>query len=1818
MMNDQPDGNTAGANTAGVQLGEVPPAQTAEVPETTPVAPTSASEAPVAAVTPVAPAASATTTQPPKKFTALNVNKIFLEKASPTISPATTTASSAATPKPAPPSSLAQTRLSATPAQVSRLTSAKLSTAGKPQLAGWASPTLAAAAKPASASPAAQDGSNPSTSPPRAAGGSVTLGGAGPRLATTLGSAARSASPHSHDAPKGSPSMRAATLGALNRSGSPAGGASGAAPASSASPWAKLKASGPTTGLGRHHNGVNTDFPTAAEAAAFKRAQEEREKQEAAEAALRHEQYLKTLDRFRGTAIGSGRHWDELDDEDGGFLDEVVEFGDGTQYKVPVQAHQKESDLAAREDAGGQAPSNGPPISKEERFRDVDHDRSWPAKAAGSGQQGAATANPPPPQQPHRRPVIKETLDISSGTASISLDDAVSRTLYDPSRGSRPNGVRRYEDSLMPSLSHRRDSRGASDQPAVSQTAARAWGPLAQRQASLNPGAPKPAVPVPSQSGRPPQVSGEPRTEVEVVETPAPSSTTQASQSSGPERNQSRVERPSAPVEMPKGSSTSSTSTGDRALPPHLAMQHRRESETAVRPTHSSLQQTAKEPSIVATKVAPAVPVAPWLRTEKPETRSQPPVQAQQPEGEQPAPPAAPETTGPSEREEMLSAAERARRRREEEELLRAAEKERARQKAAAIEERMRKEAEEKAAAERQAKEQKEQARRKEQEEAKAVAERNRLQAEELKRKEAEARANVWRPKSLQNEVSAASVPAPSSRHAPEKTAQRPGAVTNPPPPTRQPMVESQQPLSPSDEAASWRRQGPLPKPVASKASRKASVVPPVANEGQLTSPPQLLRRAAEVNDPKSRTYQESRATREGSSASTLRQQTAQPPQHDTAGPDTSVPVTKGNRGNASSVAEKRQKPESASQQPASPVQQQQQQNQTGGKSAPAKTPTDARSTLAAQDVPIIKRRVAPEPPMTREPLAEEQRPVWNRFKVQIRPAAAAPPAPKALFKQQKRRIAASHQYESLGVPKAHNVLTWDPPIPNLSARTLNRDDEFFRKRFHKGKVIAAVSLPARRLPAGPSAELRIRPDRLKRHESLAAQRYRPDQTVAVKLPAQLKSASNTYAQNDPSASMEAAASIPSAPAAMRTTGPLSPSRMRDTDRDHFSLPADPRLGSRFADTRASFKTEPANFYSDSNARGFAAPQSLANAALELASRPELDFGRSPDTDASRRTAAAGAGTGLAFSQRAAVGSGRAVSATWRSNAHSPVFMVNSELENHAQQAAPAVQHALDLSSQARNQRAVGGSSALSGEPISPSPVKAAAGGLSASSSRTPSAVPTPLMPSTGLGTSTWGHASYSFLDANGATASHRGPAQQHYQDVWGHAQHGPSRSAIVAAAEPAELQIGLEGRPSGAAALASDPLSLRDMVGDNVAHESFLPSSLLNDDVIDAPMTSGETDPNGGRGGSAVATNGGSHAGGSRSAPNASPNLLRSPQTHLGTAAIGEQGSAYGRSNQMHHMAHQHRQNQFSAGSPTSTYYGRTQGAYDRGQQHPSQYIDAAMGGRGYGRPGSLLGTSVTSGTAAAGGYGGYGPSLTGQMPRRHNAFAMNIQPQSRSSASLGPGTVGPVDGSYGNADVFSQAPASHGDALGAAGKIGPAGPLSGTWSEEHDRASSFGNLTAPAPTSSHSSPNASRMPFARGAATSQASSGASPASPSAGYNRGGPYNQYTSQQQYGGGKGSGYSSMRHALPTPSGTKLNADASAFQQRAGPAASQHRHQYGTQRVSTALGGGSGGDKLTQDANARVGSGSDGGSQLPDSGTKTPRQQSQETAAALWS
>lgn len=1445
---------------------------------------------------------------------------------------------------------------------------------------------------------------------------------------------------------------------------------------STAAPWSKIKAQQNKSSA----SFANRDFPTAAEAAAVKKAQEEREKAEAAEAAAKHEQYLKSLDRFRGASLGSGKHWDELDDDEGGFLDEVVEFGDGTQYKIPAQPHQKESEM----DSAGMTTQNEP-VSKEERFRDVGHDRSWPLKAPSSqtGPQSPAPAVTPAPvaqsqpaSAPARKPaMVKETLDIMSGAPSISLDDPMQSRTYE-GRGARVTGgtgggyggIRR-DAGPAPS---RADMGRAT---ASSQAAARAWGPLAVRQASLNPGAAPPQPPAPASPSTTPADN-------------VPSS------ASAPEPAPSYVSPPTiakraAPATSASRQVPSSAAPAARALPPHLALQQQQQQqEPKLQPQPVSQPQSAavqshppaevRSPSqqVVSPPLRSGLPTVPWARrTEHAIQPTSPPQPSEAQTSSQP-----PAATSPppaqSNREEMQSAVERARRRRQEEEDLRAAEKERARQKALAIEEKMRQIDADK--------------RREEEEKRKAIEDKRAAHEAHMQRKEEQRKALEEQRKQnhrmdgaearRQHELSSAKVSPGQSRPQQLHIAPNARSASGP-----------QQPLSPGEEAVNWRRQTPLPvtkERKGSQAQRRPSQSPPAPARAQPVSP-RLLRRPSEADA-------EIMPSLDGIVS---RMQSNEATPH--------VLVN----------SERRQ-----------------QQGQKRADHA-------AKPTVGGEKPSNIApaQRVAPEPTLTREPLPVEAPPVWNKYKVRVnRPFA---PNGRPASKTQHAKL------DSASVQPTY-ALTWEPPIPTLSARTLNRDDDFFRRKYQKGKVISVVSLPQKRLPPAPAASLQV-----------LSQADRSDQKVTVKLPGQVKaepSEGDARFESLPNVG-PAVPMIPTEPASMRArrTGPLAPGLT-------------PSIGLAVTTPPIVMTDEKGN--------------------VDTSTRPEVGFNGKGGAGHRKHS-----GSGIAFSQRAAVGSGRAGT----SGAASPVFMVSSELDTSQHVPSADATHS--------------GSSALSGIPVSPASANLASSSASiapAASSLPASTMTTPLLPSTSLSSSTWGQGPLTFLDTanNGQQQPGRQPPPQHQQqqqqhalkDMWSRPTATPhDRTGARGPNAPAMLMTASSSGSAGAN-------SMREIGETGNDSSTFLPSTLLNDDGGDVAIPGGISDDTvvGLNGSSSVArVDGfGGHGSGTHSAPPASPDMPRESAGSKHYMTQHQQpSSAYYPSDAMYVSHGQQVQRSQYAGQyrDSNAYMPGARDAYGYNQDHRHFKADSPSAGMFR----SSLGPVDTS---------NYGRGSPDQF---YYASQQQQQQQQQRYCNSGSQWTPDHNSFYGNA---SRMPFARGGGRSLA--YGGGGGANSTGSGVPSTGGFSTTSATSSPSTAYSGSTSRGGMFSGGDSTGADYRGASrPSAPSPYSNHQQGYGGYgrhpqAHQQQYGSGAAS------------AGPKLNATANAFQQRSSP---HYAHREQPTRYSANGRDQRGAKQARQDAGAAVDGTAAGGFREVDHATSSvtgmgepekDRQSSQDAAAALWS
>ncbi|KAF7306641.1 hypothetical protein MIND_00455600 [Mycena indigotica] len=286
-----------------------------------------------------------------KKFSAVNINKKFLEKNSTTSPYSSTTTSNSA----AKLSGAAVRPISQSTPTHSRLVTTKLTTASQGHATGpgWS--------RPSSATP-------PTSTTP-------TINGSGDASTSTTAPTIQ---------PQSRPARQRDMGGGTNK------------PA-----WGNAK-----TNQQRPNVASQMEFPTAAEVAAAPRksrpaladrnvASKETMAAMQQAAAASKQARMEEADTFRGVHLDpNAHHWDEMEEDDDNFLDGVLDFGDGRQYKIEATDLPTDASSATLVTANSltslpsppstasqvEEPQNGP-VSKEDRFAD-DFDRSWPRSRA--------------------------------------------------------------------------------------------------------------------------------------------------------------------------------------------------------------------------------------------------------------------------------------------------------------------------------------------------------------------------------------------------------------------------------------------------------------------------------------------------------------------------------------------------------------------------------------------------------------------------------------------------------------------------------------------------------------------------------------------------------------------------------------------------------------------------------------------------------------------------------------------------------------------------------------------------------------------------------------------------------------------------------------------------------------------------------------------------------------------------------------------------------------------------------------------------------------------------------------------------------------------------------------------------------------------------------------------------------------------------------------------------------------------------------------------------------------------------------------------
>ncbi|KAJ7666445.1 hypothetical protein B0H17DRAFT_1089819 [Mycena rosella] len=644
--------------------------------EPNPVAPVRSSLVPLgsqAAATAVAPQ--------PKRFSAVNINKKFLEKNSSSSSTSAPTSSNSAASKAGGPISRPQAQPTASHSRLvtTKLTAAPQTLSPAGPVNGSTAPATSASGDPATASGASQHAGSAIQSQPRP----LPARGGGSRESVQSGAGV----------------------------GKPV--------------WGKPQQQQ------RPDMTSQSDFPTAAEVAAAPRkskptqadrnlASKEAAALEMASAAANKQARMEEADTFRGVHLDpNAHHWDEMEEDDDNFLDGVIEFGDGRQYKIEsadLPADLSSATLATSESVNSvtspprnvsrsrsrldEARPSNVPVSKEERFAD-DFDRSWPrsrtspavstrdlpAPSALSTHSSSSVAAPSP---------VSPAISLAHGLHSPQ-DSPASRALlfnersnklepYNRAAGAAGAGQKRPGDGF-PSVSPT-DTRGREFPPVqpgnsnnvqLLQNRGRGFSGTAggfniDRQQSRRDG-------MPAQQTNPPMQN---------PHVPANPWMQRKDTTDGPETRGRRLSAMGPPpVPAP---AAGLGALGGRQRPPHLPLVSGGEADVVpVRPQRRP--STSRESRLPPSTTPAAEPPTSARRPSQSPALShasavpQSPVMA-------PVVPAAPQLSGPDldevRKDVMQSAAARAKARRQQEEEEREKEKERARRKAAEIEEKIR------------------------------------------------------------------------------------------------------------------------------------------------------------------------------------------------------------------------------------------------------------------------------------------------------------------------------------------------------------------------------------------------------------------------------------------------------------------------------------------------------------------------------------------------------------------------------------------------------------------------------------------------------------------------------------------------------------------------------------------------------------------------------------------------------------------------------------------------------------------------------------------------------------------------------------------------------------------------------------------------------------------------------------------------------------------------------------------------------------------------------------------------------------------------
>ena len=174
---------------------------------------------------------------------------------------------------------------------------------------------------------------------------------------------------------------------------------------------------------------------------------ERKAEERAAEEHARHQAAKEELERFRGTEIHSHDHWDEIDEESEDELDDVVEFGDGTQYKIS----EVEEEQSKRAPPPPRVPAWGPLHRPAGLLRRSEPPVSMPAAPALASSQApppapvsswgplaqrhsALTGKPPPKIEPPAPKVDAAEIEAEQQTEMLSAAERARRRREDDER----------------------------------------------------------------------------------------------------------------------------------------------------------------------------------------------------------------------------------------------------------------------------------------------------------------------------------------------------------------------------------------------------------------------------------------------------------------------------------------------------------------------------------------------------------------------------------------------------------------------------------------------------------------------------------------------------------------------------------------------------------------------------------------------------------------------------------------------------------------------------------------------------------------------------------------------------------------------------------------------------------------------------------------------------------------------------------------------------------------------------------------------------------------------------------------------------------------------------------------------------------------------------------------------------------------------------------------------------------------------------------------------------------------------------------------